>query len=82
MSANAKYYNDTSDSTARNLQTDEMMISNMLRALENPILSKLMTQDELAVLCSVIKNHVVARATMISEEQNKDMVSSHIRNIL
>ena len=63
------YYNDTSDASARNLQTDEMMISNMLRALENPLIAKLMTEEELVVTCQVVKSHIVSRANEIAEAQ-------------
>ena len=69
------YYNDTSGSSARNLQIDELMISNMLKALENPIIAKMLSEEDLSVMCQVIKTHVATNASAILEAQ-KEIVKS------
>ena len=52
-------------------QADELMIANMLNVLNNPSLAQMLDDEELKNILSVIKNHVVLKAGMTLEVQEK-----------
>ena len=56
--------------TADNRQVDELMIANMLNALNNMAVFHSLNGDEQEMLIQVVKNHVVMKAQMALEVQN------------
>ena len=62
----------TGESISLDQQNDELIIANILETLNNPIITKLMNEEELAILCQVVKNHVVERANKIINIQDKE----------
>ena len=61
-------------------QFDELMISNMLGALGNPIIAKMMSEEELAVICKVVKTHVVSNANKILDKQRRNGQLEELRD--
>ena len=51
--------------------TDEVMIANMLNLLNNPVLSKMLDDNELKTVLQVVKNHVVTKADFALRRQEK-----------
>lgn len=59
---------------------DELMISNMINALNNPIISSSLNDGEKKILCEVIKRHVMIKAGMALESQERyDNIPSKTR---
>ena len=69
MDALEMHYN--SDYQVEAHQADELMIANMLNALNNPHILKLLDDEELKTLLQVVKNHIVLKAGLSLEKQQK-----------
>ena len=54
-----------------NAKVDELMIANIIETLKNPLLTKIMSEDEISILAQVVKQHVVSRAEYIYQRQDK-----------
>ena len=67
-------YNNT-DSYNTKL-VDELMISNMLGFLNNPNLAKMLDDEELKSILSVIKNHVVLKTELALKVQQEYLDSN------
>ena len=55
--------------TPESSQYIELMIANMLNSLNNPSILKMMSDDELVAVVSVVKNHVVTKAQNVLKWQ-------------
>lgn len=62
----AEYYQSSS---AENRQYDELMIANMLNALNNPHILNMLDDDELKTLLQAVKNHVVIKSKAVLKWQ-------------
>lgn len=62
----AEYYQGAS---SENRQYDELMIANMLNALNNPHILNMLDDDELKTLLQVVKNHVVIKSKAVLKWQ-------------
>ena len=60
MSIDSLSYHQTSSS--ENRQVDELMIANMLNALNNPHILKMLDDEELKTILQIVKNHVVIKS--------------------
>lgn len=69
MNINGTQYHQYSDSDNR--QVDKMMIANMLNALNNPHILKMLDENELMTILLVVKNHVVTKAENALQWQEK-----------
>ena len=49
----------------------KLMIANIIETLKNPLLTKIMSEDEISILAQVVKQHVIGRAEYIYQRQNK-----------
>ena len=69
MSIDSLYYHQTSSS--ENRQVDELMIANMLNALNNPHILKMLDDEELKTILQIVKNHVVIKSREAIEWQKR-----------
>ena len=69
MSIDNLYYHQTSSSDNR--QVDELMIANMLNALNNPHILKMLDDEELKTILQIVKNHVVIKSREAIECQKR-----------
>lgn len=58
-------------------QADELMISNVLNALNNNAILQLLSQEEYKLLLQTVKKHVVLKAGMALEMQNRIMSGTY-----
>lgn len=58
-------------------QADELMISNMLNALNNPHILKMFDDEELKILLQTVKNHVIIKAKMVNEIQENALAKGY-----
>ena len=66
---------------AEDLQVDELMIANMINALKNPHILKMLSGDELNLILRVVKRHIVLKAKMSLRVQ-QEFVGQNKRNRL
>ena len=52
-------------------QVDELLIANMISVINNPNLAKMLDDQELKTILSVIKNHVVLKSEIALNKQNR-----------
>jgi len=73
MSIDSLYYHQTSSS--ENRQVDELMIANMLNAINNPHILKMLDDKELKTILQIVKNHVVikSREAIVWQKRYQDM---------
>lgn len=69
MSIDSLSYHQTSSSDNR--QVDELMIANMLNALNNPHILKMLDDEELKTILQIVKNHVVIKSREAIECQKR-----------
>ena len=67
MSFKNMHYSDSYNAAAN--QVDELMISNMLNALNNPNILKMLDDEELKMVLQTVKNHILIKAKMSYEIQ-------------
>lgn len=74
------YHAFAGDASATLVQLDEMVIKNMIDALNNPVVFASLSDEDKALLTQVIKSHVVTKAGLISQIQ-KDRNQSSSRGL-
>ena len=67
MSFKNMHYSDSYNAAVN--QVDELMISNMINALNNPNILKMLDDEELKMVLQTVKNHIVIKAKMSYEIQ-------------
>ena len=73
MSIDSLYYHQTS--SPENRQVDELMIANMLNAINNPHILKMLNDEELKTILQIVKNHVIikSREAIVWQKRYQDM---------
>ncbi len=78
---NQSYYHAyAGEASSALIELDEMVIKNMIDALNNPVVFASLSDEEKALLTQVIKSHVVTKAGLISQIQ-KDRNQSSSRGL-